>query len=61
MLLEIRDLSVSYGAIAALHEVSFNVPRGEIVAIIGANGAGKSTILNTVSGLLRPKSGKDYF
>lgn len=61
MLLEIRDLSVSYGAIAALNEVSFNVPQGEIVAIIGANGAGKSTILNTVSGLLRPKSGKIIF
>jgi branched-chain amino acid transport system ATP-binding protein len=61
MFLEIRELSVSYGAIAALHKVSFNVPRGGIVAIIGANGAGKSTILNTISGLLKPTSGKIIF
>jgi branched-chain amino acid transport system ATP-binding protein len=61
MFLEIHALSVSYGAIAALHEVSFNVPQGEIVAIIGANGAGKSTILNTISGLLKPKSGEIIF
>jgi branched-chain amino acid transport system ATP-binding protein len=61
MLLEIRELSVSYGAITALHNVSFDIPKGEIVAIIGANGAGKSTILNTISGLLKPTSGKIMF
>ena len=53
----VEDLATSYGSIQALHGVSFAVPRGEVVAILGANGAGKSTLLHTVSGLLRPKSG----
>lgn len=52
-LLEIRDLSVSYGMIAALQGISLEVGRNEIVALIGANGAGKSTALKTVSGLVR--------
>ncbi|MCD2257179.1 ABC transporter ATP-binding protein [Agrilactobacillus fermenti] len=58
MLLEVQDLSVNYGVIQAVKGVSFNVNAGEIVTLIGANGAGKSTILHTISGLIRPKSGK---
>jgi branched-chain amino acid transport system ATP-binding protein len=58
MLLSVRDLHVSYGKIAAVHGVSFDVDEGEIVTLIGANGAGKSTILNTVAGLQRPDSGE---
>jgi branched-chain amino acid transport system ATP-binding protein len=61
MLLEVQDLNVYYGAIHALQGISFNVNEGEIVTLIGANGAGKSTILKTVSGLLRPKSGSVRF
>jgi branched-chain amino acid transport system ATP-binding protein len=51
-LLEVNELSVSYGAIRALHGVSFHVNEGEVVTLIGANGAGKSTTLRTISGLL---------
>jgi branched-chain amino acid transport system ATP-binding protein len=51
MLLSVRDLHVSYGNIKAVHGVSFEVDEGEIVTLIGANGAGKSTILNTIAGL----------
>ncbi len=51
-LLEIQDLHVSYGAIRALHGISFHVDEGEVVTLIGANGAGKSTTLRTISGLL---------
>ena len=61
MLLEVKDLNVYYGAIHALHGISFHVNEGEIVTLIGANGAGKSTTLRTVSGLLRPRSGKSHF
>ncbi|WP_026505099.1 ABC transporter ATP-binding protein [Butyrivibrio sp. NC3005] len=57
-LLEIKDLTVSYGMIAALKGISFEVEKGEIVALIGANGAGKTTTLHTISGLLKPKSGQ---
>jgi branched-chain amino acid transport system ATP-binding protein len=57
MLLEVTDLNVYYGAIHALQGISFNVDQGEIVTLIGANGAGKSTTLKTVSGLLRSRSG----
>ena len=56
-LLDVRDLQVSYGAIQAVRGVSFGVAKGEIVALIGANGAGKSTILNSLSGVLRPHAG----
>jgi branched-chain amino acid transport system ATP-binding protein len=61
MLLEVKDLNVYYGAIHALQGISFNVDEGEIVTLIGANGAGKSTTLKTLSGLLRPRSGSIRF
>lgn len=57
MILNIDNINVHYGAIHALKEVSFNLDEGEIVALIGANGAGKSTSLNTISGILHPTSG----
>jgi branched-chain amino acid transport system ATP-binding protein len=56
--LEVRDLTVAYGAIQAVRGVSFSVGRGEIVSLIGSNGAGKTTTLRTISGLLRPASGE---
>lgn len=56
-LLEVKDLNVHYGAIHAIHDVSLNVEEGEIVTLIGANGAGKTTILHTISGLHRATSG----
>jgi len=59
--LEVNDINVYYGNIHAIHGVSFNVQKGEIVTLIGANGAGKSTILKTVSGLLRSKTGNISF
>ncbi len=61
MLLTVRDLVVAYGAIKAIQGVSFNVDEGEIVTLIGANGAGKTTILKTISGLLRPLQGEIVF
>jgi len=61
MMLEVKDLQVSYGAIKALKGVSFHVDEGEIVTLIGANGAGKSTILRTVSGIVRAQSGSVQF
>ncbi len=57
-LLVVEDLATSYGAIKALHGVSFTVPKGEVLAVLGANGAGKTTLLHTVSGLLRPNGGR---
>jgi branched-chain amino acid transport system ATP-binding protein len=60
-LLDVTDLEVGYGAIRAVRGVSFKVAEGEVVALIGANGAGKSTILNTLSGLTRPRSGRAVF
>jgi len=57
MLLEVKDLNVYYGAIHALQGISFDLEEGEIVSLIGANGAGKSTTLKTISGLLRARSG----
>jgi branched-chain amino acid transport system ATP-binding protein len=61
MLLEVTDLSVYYGAINALQGISFHVEQGEIVTLIGANGAGKSTTLNTISGLVRARTGSIKF
>ncbi|MCI8398042.1 MAG: ABC transporter ATP-binding protein [Oscillibacter sp.] len=55
--LEVRDLHVRYGAVKAVRGISFSVDQGEIVTIIGANGAGKSTIMNTLAGLLKPAAG----
>ena len=60
-LLKVEDIHVYYGSIHAVKGVSFQVNQGEIVTLIGANGAGKSTVLNTVSGLLHPKSGSITF
>ena len=56
-MLKVENLNVFYGAIHALHDISFQVNQGEIVTLIGANGAGKTTTLHTISGLLRQKSG----
>ena len=60
-MLKVNDINVYYGAIHAIKGVSFEVQDGEIVTLIGANGAGKSTILNTVSGLLHSKTGSIEF
>ncbi len=57
MLLNIKDLHVSYGKIKAIKGISLEVPVGEIVTLVGANGAGKTTLLKTISGLLQPASG----
>ncbi|MBX9768553.1 MAG: ABC transporter ATP-binding protein [Bdellovibrionales bacterium] len=56
-LLKVQDLHVSYGSVKAIQGVSFEVPQGQVVTLIGANGAGKTTILKTISGLLKPASG----
>ena len=56
-LLEIKDLVVNYGVIKALKGISFEVNKGEVVALIGANGSGKTTVLQTISGMLSPTSG----
>jgi branched-chain amino acid transport system ATP-binding protein len=56
--LEVRDLTVAYGAIQAVRGVTFTIERGQIVSLIGSNGAGKTTTLRTISGLLRPVSGE---
>lgn len=56
-MLQVKDLSISYGAIQAVCHVDFEVKKGEIVTLIGANGAGKSTILKTISGIVKPQSG----
>ena len=60
-ILKVEDINVYYGAIHAIKGVSFEVNQGEIVTLIGANGAGKSTVLNTVSGLLTSKTGSIVF
>lgn len=56
-MLKVNNINVYYGAIHAIKGISFEVNQGEIVSLIGANGAGKTTILHTVSGLLKPKTG----
>lgn len=60
-ILEIKDISYSYGPIQALSNVNFHVQKGEIVALLGANGAGKTTMLHTISGLLKPSNGTIHF
>lgn len=60
-ILSIQDLKVNYGGIEAVKGISFDVPEGEIVTLIGANGAGKSSTLRAISGLVKPKSGKILF
>ena len=61
MLLEIKDLKINYGKAKAVEGISMNVGEGEIVCLVGANGAGKSTILRAISGLIKPTSGKIVF
>ena len=61
MLLEVNDLSISYGDIEAVHGISFHVEKGELVSIIGANGAGKTTTLRALMGLQNVRSGKIMF
>ncbi len=58
---KLDDVSVSYGPIEALRHVTLEVHEGEVVCLIGANGAGKSTTLMTISGILKPKAGRKYF
>ena len=60
-MLKIHDLKVNYGGIEAVKGISFDVPEGEIVTLIGANGAGKSSTLRSISGLVKPRSGKILF
>ena len=60
-MLEIRNIDVFYGDVQVIWDVSFEVNQGEIVALIGANGAGKSTVLKTISGILKPKRGEIFF
>ena len=60
-MLEVREISVSYLGVPVIRNVSFHVEEGQMVSIVGSNGAGKSTILKTISGLLRPLSGEIFF
>ncbi len=60
-MLEIKDIEVFYGVIQAIKGISFEVNEGEVIALIGANGAGKTTILHTITGLLSPKKGSVIF
>ncbi len=61
ILLSVKDLQVNYGGIEAVKGISFDVPEGEIVTLIGANGAGKSTTLKSIVGLVKPRSGSIVF
>ncbi len=61
VVMEVRAVSKNFGGLPALKNVSFDVGRGEILAIIGPNGAGKTTLFNVISGVLQPSSGKIYF
>ena len=60
-MLEIKNIDVFYGDVQVIWDISFEVKQSEIVALIGANGAGKSTTLKTISGILRPKKGEILF
>ncbi len=60
-ILEVKELHVSYGGIKAVKDISFEVPRGEVVTLIGANGAGKSSTLRSIVGLVKPESGSIQF
>ncbi len=60
-ILRIKDLKVNYGGIEAVKGISFDVPEGDIVTLIGANGAGKSSTLRAIAGLVKPRSGSIYF
>jgi branched-chain amino acid transport system ATP-binding protein len=60
-MLEVKDLEVYYGMIQAIKGISFEVNKGEVIALIGANGAGKTTTLHTITGLLAPKHGEVIF
>lgn len=60
-MLEVKDLEVNYGMIRAIKGISFEIEKGEIIALIGANGAGKTTTLHTISGLIKPKAGSVIF
>lgn len=59
-MLEIKDLEVCYGVIRAIKGVSFEVNQGEVIALIGANGAGKTTILHTITGLIPAEKGVSF-
>ena len=60
-ILEVKNLHVSYGGIQAVKDISFDVPKGEVVTLIGANGAGKSSTLRSIVGLVKPESGSIQF
>ena len=60
-MLEVRNIDVFYGDVQVIHDVSFSIKKGEIVALIGANGAGKSTILKTISNIVKPFRGEIIF
>ena len=61
IILSVKDLQVNYGGIEAVKGISFDVPAGDIVTLIGANGAGKSTTLKAIAGLVKPRSGSIVF
>ena len=60
-MLKVDNIDVYYGAIHAIKGISIEVPKGEIVTLVGSNGAGKSTTLRTISGLMKPKNGTILF
>ncbi len=60
-MLKVENLSIHYGVIQAVNDVSFEVNQGEVVTLIGANGTGKTSILRTISGLVRPSQGSIFF
>lgn len=60
-MLSVNEVSVGYQELLAIHEVSFEVRKGEVVSLVGSNGAGKSTVIKTIAGLLHPKKGEIYF